>query len=176
MSSYSNSFNSNNWHLLLIAGLIAWYGLEVVIPIKVIKPLSNWGRRISCLSLFNLWISSIIKTSPSYILASSITISKSFLVLTVAFKKRYLTPKSCTIALAILVLPIPGLPYKIIENNFLFLTKFVSILSLPIKCLWPTISSILTGASFKAKGLSIIITCIYCIKKNAYCKKTNNFI
>ena len=38
MSSSLKSFNSNIWHLLLMAGLIAWYGLEVVSPIKVISP------------------------------------------------------------------------------------------------------------------------------------------
>ena len=110
ISLWSNSCNSNNWHLLLIAGLIEWYGLEVVIPIKVINPDSRQGNKISCLSLFSLWISSIIKTRPSYILASSTITSKSCLLLIVALKKRYLTPKSFTIALAIDVLPIPGLP------------------------------------------------------------------
>ena len=38
MSSSLKSFNSNIWHLLLMAGLIACYGLEVVSPIKVISP------------------------------------------------------------------------------------------------------------------------------------------
>ena len=36
-----------------MAGLILWYGLDVVSPINVIKPLSKYGSNKSCLSLFN---------------------------------------------------------------------------------------------------------------------------
>ena len=93
---------------------------------------------------------------PSYILASSTTTSKSFLVFIVAFKKRYLTPKSFTIAFAIEVLPIPGGPYKIIENIFLFSIKFLNTLPLPNKCFCPITSSIELGASFNANGFSMI--------------------
>ena len=95
----------------------------------------------------------MIRIIPSYIFASSITISKSFFVLIVAFKKRYLSPKSLTIAFAIDVLPIPGFPYNIIENNFLFFTRFVKIFPSPIKCFCPITSDRVDGANFKAKGL-----------------------
>ena len=52
-------------------------------------------------------------------------------VLLVALIIRYLKSKSLTNAKAILVLPIPGLPYKIMENNFLFLTRLDNTLPLP---------------------------------------------
>ena len=48
MSDLSSGVNSYNWHLLRIAGLILWYGLDEVIPTKIISPLSITGRRISC--------------------------------------------------------------------------------------------------------------------------------
>ena len=60
-------------------------------------------------------------------------------------------------AFAILVLPIPGSPYNIIENIFLFLTIFEIILSLPIKCSCPITSFKDFGASLSASGFSILI-------------------
>ena len=77
------------------------------------------------------------------------------------------------IALAIEVFPIPGLPYKIIENNFLFLTRLYNILSSPTKCFCPITSFNELGASFNARGLSILSLSFfshYFIKKYCFFK------
>ena len=50
----------------------------------------------------------------------------------VAFKNLTGKSNSLAITLAILVLPIPGSPYKIMENIFLFLIRLLIILPLPI--------------------------------------------
>ena len=122
----------------------------------MMRPFSKRGRRRSCLSLFSLWISSIIRTIPLYSLASSTTISKSFLLFITAFRHRYLQPSSFTKQRAMVVFPIPGLPYKIIENSLLFLTRLFSIFPSPTRCFWPTTSFNFWG--FIANGSFIFIT------------------
>ena len=157
-SSKVRGLSSNIWHLLLIAGLILWYGLDVVRPIKVISPDSRCGSSISCLSLLSLCISSIISTIPSYIFASSITTSISFLLLTVALSTLYFSFIDPAIAHAIDVLPIPGLPYKIIENILLLFIKFLIGAFSPTKCFWPITSSIVFGLNLSASGVFIFIS------------------
>ena len=49
ISSVVKSWSSNIVHLDLIAGLILWYGFDVVKPTNVIRPDSKWGSNISCL-------------------------------------------------------------------------------------------------------------------------------
>ena len=106
----------------------------------------------------------MIIINPLFSLACITAKSKSFLLLITAFKEIYSTFNSLTIALAILVLPIPGLPYNIIEKTCLFLTKLDKILFSPIKCCCPTTSSNFFGLKIKANG-SIKPPHIYFIKK-----------
>ena len=117
-----------------MAGLILIYGFSVVAPIRIIRPFSRCGRRKSCFTLSNRWISSSSKITVPLILASSATICKSFFVSVAAFsfRKAYLVEPA--IALAMLVLPVPGGPYRIIEESIFALTMREMILPGPTRC------------------------------------------
>ena len=136
-----------------MAGLVLIKGFSVVAPIKVIKPDSKWGSRKSCFVLSNRWISSSNKTIPPENLASSTTACKSFLLSVAAFNflKAYLVDPA--MAEAIDVFPIPGGPYKIMDDNCMAFTIREMILPSPTRCCWPTTSSIDRGRMRKAKGL-----------------------
>ena len=86
------------------------------------------------------------------ILASATTCSRAFLESVAAFnfRKAYLVEPA--IALAILVFPVPGGPYKIIDDNNLALTIRRMIFPGPTSSCCPTTSSRLRGRIRYAKG------------------------
>lgn len=120
--SGSNGCSSKICVLLLIAGLIAWYGLAVVAPIMIIMPFSKYGRRKSCLPLSSRCTSSRIKITCPDIFASAAMASISFLLLMTAFSFRKAMLVLPAIAVAIDVLPMPGAPYRIIDERCLACT------------------------------------------------------
>ena len=79
------------------------------------------------------------------ILASSATTCKSFLESVAALSMRKANLVEPAIALAILVLPVPGGPYKIMEDSILASTIRRIIFPSPTKCSCPTTSSIVRG-------------------------------
>ena len=71
---------------LRMAGVTEKKGFSVVAPIMMTRPLSNKGKRKSCLVLSKRWISSKSRTKPPENLASSAISCRRFLLSTVALR------------------------------------------------------------------------------------------
>ena len=121
-------------------------------PIKMTRPFSKCGRRKSCFGLSKRWISSSKRMTVPLILASSMTICNSFFVSVAAFNVRKAYFVVPAMALAILVFPIPGGPYKIIEESCLAAIIRAIIFPGATKCCCPTTSSKQVGLIRNANG------------------------
>ena len=122
---------------LRMAGVTEKKGFSVVAPIMMTRPLSSKGRRKSCLVLSKRWISSKSRTRPPENLASSAISCRRFLLSIVALKVRKAYLVVPAMAEAILVLPIPGGPKRIMDERRLASTMRRMIFPGPTRCSCP---------------------------------------
>ncbi len=159
-----NFSNTNTLHLLSSALLIVKLGFSVVAHIKIIVHFSTKGSKTSCWALFRRWISSrkIMVCLPYwwFSFACSISLVTSSFLLVTPDKGKKSAWRDCEIICAIVVLPHPGGPQKIIEGILLFCKKTRIGLFSPTRCTCQTNSSKLLGLRSEAIGSNIIVLSI----------------
>ena len=140
-------------------------GFSVVAPIRVIRPLSTWGRKASCWALLKRWISStkrivLRRWSRHRSVASSTTPRISFTPESTAEKLMKWDFVSRAMIRASVVFPDPGGPQKMTEKRRSSATARRRRLSAPRRWPCPTYSSRVRGRIRSASGrLSLFPSC-----------------
>ncbi len=152
-SSSSRDFSTYTWLLLSKALFTSKEGFSVVAPISVIMPFSTAPSRASCWPLLKRWISSMKR------IALSVSLWRYQYHFTHVFhagadgaERKEGRCSVCAIILAIVVLPVPGGPHKIIEGTLPCSIAVRKMLPLPARCSCPTRSSSVSGRILSANG------------------------
>ena len=160
MSSSVSGSSWNSWQRDRSAEFTSKYGFSVVAPISVTRPDSTAGRSASCWPLLNRWISSrkrIVRCpfAPSRSRASPSTRRTSATpTCTAESSSKWACVVWATIR-ARVVLPLPGVPKKIIDGTRSEAIARRRALPSPTTPAWPTNSSIVPGRSRCASGATV---------------------
>lgn len=90
--------------------------------------------------------------------ACSITSRTSLTPELMALKVKNGAFKVCAIILAMVVLPVPGGPHKIMDGSLPCSMAVRKMLPLPVRCSWPANSSKVVGRNRSASGGKVVFT------------------
>ncbi len=155
-ASSSRRRRISTWQRDRSAALSSKLGFSVVAPTRVTVPSSTYGRKPSCCARLKRWISSTNSRVRCPARAAVFASAKIFLrsatpenTAEIGTKRR---PTASASRRAMLVLPVPGGPHRIIDDNLPAATMRPIAPSGPVRCSCPTTSSSPRGRSLSASG------------------------